>query len=96
MIWIIIPVVLILIIIILLPPSLGRLPKGHSLSEKTTLEIDGAKLGLILLSDKEDNPVLLVCGGGPGIPQYLLELVCSQRWLRYYSQCKQLHDYYLS
>ena len=87
MIWIIMPVVLILIIIIVLPPSLGRLPKGHSFSEKTTLEIDGAKLGLILLSDKEDNPVLLVCGGGPGIPQYLLESLYPSVLPEYFTVC---------
>ena len=85
--WIIMPVVLILIIIIVLPPSLGRLPKGHSLNEKTTLEIDGAKLGLILLSDKKDNPVLLVCGGGPGIPQYLLESLYPSVLPEYFTVC---------
>ncbi len=74
MLYIFIPVILIVIIIlIILPPSLGRLPAGHILNEKTSLEIDGAKIGLILLSDNTDAPVLLVCGGGPGIPQYLME-----------------------
>ena len=46
---------------------------NNKLVKKTFLEIDGAKLGLIILSDNTDDPVLLVCGGGPGIPQYLLE-----------------------
>ena len=87
MIWLIIPVILILILLIVLPPSWGRLPKGHSLSEKTSLEIDGAKLGLILLSDKEDNPVLLVCGGGPGIPQYLLESLYPSVLPEYFTVC---------
>ena len=84
---IIIPIVIILIILIVLPPSLGRLPKRHSLSEKTTLEVDGAKLGLILLSDKKDKPVLLVCGGGPGIPQYLMESLYPSVLPEYFTVC---------
>ncbi len=69
----IILVLIILAVLLIMPPSFGKLPKGHVLSEKTFLEVDGARLGVILLSDNTDNPVLLVCGGGPGIPQYLME-----------------------
>ena len=87
MIWITVPVVLILIILIILPPSFGKLPKGHSLSEKTFLEIDGTRIGLILLSDKTDNPVLLVCGGGPGIPQYLMESLYPSVLPEYFTVC---------
>ena len=34
---------------------------------------DDGCLEIMLLSDDVTHPVLLVCGGGPGIPQYLLE-----------------------
>ena len=87
MLLIIIPVVIILMILIVLPPSLGKLPKRHDLSEKTFLEVDGVRLGLILLSDKTDNPVLLVCGGGPGIPQYLMESLYPSVLPEYFTVC---------
>ncbi len=88
MLYIFIPVILIVIItLIILPPSLGRLPGGHILNEKTHLDIDGASIGLILLSDKTDNPVLLVCGGGPGIPQYLMESFYPSVLPKYFTVC---------
>ena len=93
MLWIIIPlVILLLMLLIVLPPSFGKLPKGHNLSEKTFLEVDGARIGLILLSDKPDNPVLLVCGGGPGIPQYLMESLYPSVLPEYFTVC--YWDYY--
>lgn len=82
---------LVIICFVMLPPSLGKLPKVHSLSEKTTLKADGAELGLILLSDNVDNPVLLVCGGGPGIPQYLLESFYPSVLPEYFTVC--YYDY---
>ncbi len=88
MLWWIIPVALIAILVLaILPPSLGRLPKGHNLSEKTSLDVDGARLGLILLSDHTDNPVLLFCGGGPGIPQYLMESLYPSVLPEYFTVC---------
>ena len=46
MLCLIIPLVLIVILILtVLPPSMGKLPEGHSLSEKTFLEIDGSRIG---------------------------------------------------
>ena len=60
----------------LLPPSSGKLPAMQgpkAISEKLTVQADGSGLGAIILSKDSDNPVLLVCGGGPGIPQYLME-----------------------
>lgn len=85
---IIIPLVIIVIAVLaVLPPSLGKLPKGHVLSEKTFLKADGAQLGLILLSDKTDNPVLLFCGGGPGIPQYLMESLYPSVLPEYFTVC---------
>ena len=88
MLWTIISLVIIVfVVLIVLPPSIGNLPKGHSLSEKTFLEVDGAKLGLIILSDNTDNPVLLVCGGGPGIPQYLMESLYPSVLPEYFTVC---------
>ena len=79
--------VIFLVISIVLPPSSGQLPKTHVLSEKTSLEVDGAQIGLILLSDDPDNPVLLFCGGGPGIPQYLMESLYPSVLPEYFTVC---------
>ena len=88
MIWIMIPIVLIVLtIFLILPPSSGKLPKDYALSEKTFLEADGAQLGVILLSNNTDNPVLLVCGGGPGIPQYLMESFYPSVLPDYFTVC---------
>ncbi len=88
MIQIFISIMLIItILFIILPPSFGRLPAGHILSEKTQLEIDGAEIGLILLSDNTDAPVLLVCGGGPGIPQYLMESLYPSVLPEFFTVC---------
>lgn len=60
----------------LFPPSSGKLPKpenSYGLSERREIRTDNGNLSLILISENTKNPVLLVCGGGPGIPQYLLE-----------------------
>lgn len=65
-----------LLVIALFPPSMGKLPKrsgSRSLSERTCVETEDGALEIMLLSEDTENPVLLVCGGGPGIPQYLLE-----------------------
>jgi len=87
MIWIIPLIIILAVILTVLPPSLGKLPKGHILSEKTSLTIDGAQIGLILLSDNTENPVLLVCGGGPGIPQYLMESLYPSVLPEYFTVC---------
>ncbi len=63
-------------ILIIFPPSRGKLPKPKNeegLSERTQINTENGDLQIMLLSVNTDNPVLLVCGGGPGIPQYLLE-----------------------
>ena len=68
--------VLVTAILIVFPVSTGKLREKYGpngLAEKRSITVDGAELGLILLSEDVSNPVLLVCGGGPGIPQYLLE-----------------------
>lgn len=70
------------LIFIVFPPSRGRIPdlldeEGNSLeesiAEKYYIDVDGCDIGMIILSENANNPVLLVCGGGPGIPEYLME-----------------------
>lgn len=74
--------IVIVLIIIVFPPGKGKTPQFYdangdilpdSISEKCYLEIDGTSIGMILLGKDQNDPVLLVCGGGPGIPEYLLE-----------------------
>ncbi len=65
-----------LAVFVMFPPSSGTLPKmqgEEAVSEKTTVKLAAGGLGTIILSKNAGNPVLLVCGGGPGIPQYLME-----------------------
>ena len=73
---------LLIAIFLILPPAVGEIPKftdedgnilPDSIAEKTWIEIDGAKIGMIITGENVNKPVLLVCGGGPGIPEYLLE-----------------------
>lgn len=73
---------LIITTLIILPPSKGEIPSfcdkngnfmPNSIAEKTWLNVNDTKLGLIILGENKNNPVLLFCGGGPGIPEYLME-----------------------
>lgn len=75
-------VLLFIIMFIVLPPSKGKIPVfkdengnviADSIAEKIWIDIDNEKIGMILVGENRNNPVLLVCGGGPGIPEYLLE-----------------------
>ncbi len=69
-------------ILIILPPSAGK-PKPFldengnvledSISEKTFVDINGTSLGMFVMAKNQSKPVLLMLGGGPGIPEYLLE-----------------------
>ncbi len=69
---------------IILPPSSGK-PKPFldedgnvwkgSLAEKTFVDINGVPLGMFIMAKDQSNPVLLLLGGGPGIPEYFLEQV---------------------
>lgn len=45
----------------------------NSIAERIKINFEGYEVGLTLLGTDLDNPILLVCGGGPGIPQYLVE-----------------------
>lgn len=75
-------VVLLLLILFIFPPSKGKIPQFYnengevienSLAEKCYLEVEDGKLGMVIMAKDISNPVLLVCGGGPGIPEYLME-----------------------
>ncbi|MBC5708913.1 alpha/beta hydrolase [Hungatella sp. L12] len=66
----------------ILPPSLGKIPLFYddngtvipdSISEKIFIDVDGTEIGLLITGKNKSNPVLLFLGGGPGIPEYLLE-----------------------
>lgn len=66
----------------ILPPSRGKMPAFHddkgnvisgSISERTYIDVDGNELGLLITAKDATKPVLLFLGGGPGIPEYLLE-----------------------
>ena len=58
------------------PPSLGKMKNAdeYSVCEKTYIDADGAKLGMVIKGRQQDSPVLLLLGGGPGIPEYLMEV----------------------
>ncbi len=45
----------------------------HRSVKKTWINIDGAKIGMVIEGGNDSNPVLLVLGGGPGIPEYWME-----------------------
>ena len=64
----------------------GNVIEG-SISEKIWLDTDGTKLGLIIKSENPNNPVLLVLGGGPGIPEYLLEDTYDSHLYKYFTVC---------
>lgn len=69
-------------VIIVFPPSSGKMSSfldenGNqiegSISEKIHVDINGTSLGMFVTAKDSTKPVLLVLGGGPGIPEYLLE-----------------------
>lgn len=49
----------------------GR-PIAGSISEKTWVDINGVKQGMVIRGKNAKNPVLLVVHGGPGMPDYVL------------------------
>ena len=83
--WITIGMILLCLataVCVILPPSTGRLKPftdkngktiPGSLAEKTYVEVNGTKLGMLILAKDSTKPVLLFLGGGPAIPEYLLE-----------------------
>lgn len=83
--WIVLGILVFCLIagcLIVLPPGKGRLepfvdekgqPLEGSIAERVLLDSAGASLGMFLVGKDETKPVLLFLGGGPGIPEYLLE-----------------------
>ena len=66
----------------IMPPSMGAVPQltdadgdvlPRSVAEKTWVDVDGARIGMVIEGQDASNPVLLVLGGGPGIPEYWME-----------------------
>lgn len=49
----------------------GRVIK-NSMAEKSFVEINGVKMGMIIKSKDISNPILLFVHGGPGMPEYFL------------------------
>lgn len=73
---------LIVLVFIIFPPSRGKTKpfsdengnvSENSISEKCFLNINDITLGMFLIGKDKTKPVLLFLGGGPGIPEYLLE-----------------------
>ena len=67
----------------ILPPSLGKTKQfadesGNiiqgSISEKIFIDVNGTSLGMFIMAKNRNKPVLLFLGGGPAIPEYLLEI----------------------
>ena len=90
-IWIMI-ICIVIAVWAIFPPGPGKMPLFYdnngkilpdSISEKTYIDVDGAKIGLLITGKSRSNPVLLFLGGGPGIPEYLLEYQIPQNWLIY-------------
>lgn len=76
--WIVILLCLFIVsatVLILFPPSSGKMKKAGpgEVSEKTRISVDGADITLFISAKDVTCPVMLVLGGGPGIPQYLME-----------------------
>lgn len=44
----------------------------NSISEKTFVDVNGVKMGMIIKSTDKSNPVLLFVHGGPGMPEYFM------------------------
>lgn len=89
-------IALILVFFIVMPPSKGTVPEfvdgngspmTESLAEKIKVEINGFQTGMIILGEKKENPVLLVCGGGPGISEYLMEYMFDSVLPKHFVVC---------
>lgn len=92
----IILIILISSVLIIFPPSRGRIPAlldengnklGESIAERCCVDADGCDIGMIILSENANNPVLIVCGGGPGISEYLLEYMYPSVLPHYFTVC---------
>lgn len=81
-------IILVIFLIILggvmsvLPPSSGQLMPykddngniiENSIAEKSNIIVNDHNIGIYVLAKDNTKPVLLVCGGGPGISQFFME-----------------------
>lgn len=79
--------VLVILSFIIFPPSLGKM------TQKSYIDTGVGNIGIYLFEDENINngadnkPVLLVCGGGPGISQYFLEHEYKSRLTDYFNVC---------
>ncbi len=64
----------------------GQILKG-SIAEKTYLDVNGSRNGMILRGKDITNPVLLFISGGPGVPQYFLNEYYDNRIEDYFTVC---------
>lgn len=69
----------------------GQILEG-SIAEKTFVEINGRKNGMVLRGRDADNPVLLFISGGPGVPQYWMNEYYENKLEDYFTVC--WWDYY--
>lgn len=83
-------------ICLIFPPSQGKVPfltdkNGNriadSIAEKIFIDVEDYDLGMIILSENVTNPVLLVCGGGPGISEYLMEYMYPSDLYKQFTVC---------
>ena len=90
LILLILVVIFLVAILIIFPYSSGEMPtvqSANGLSERAVVTTDDGELAVMLISENIDNPVLIVCGGGPGIPQYLLEDMYPSRLAENFTVC---------
>lgn len=51
------------------------------------IDVGSGRLGMAFVYQDIRNPILLVCGGGPGIPEYLLEWLRPSVLSRFFNVC---------
>lgn len=51
----------------------------NSIAEKTFINVNGRENGIIIRGKNLDNPVLLFISGGPGVPEYWLNVAYEQQ-----------------
>ena len=69
----------------------GEVLEG-SIAERTFVEINGRKNGMIIRGKNVDNPVLLFISGGPGVPQYWMNETYENQIEDHFTVC--WWDYY--
>lgn len=64
----------------------GQVLEG-SIAEKTYLDVNGSRNGMIIRGKDIGNPVLLFISGGPGVPQYFLNEYYDNKIEEYFTVC---------